>query len=164
MNIVVLCGQLTKDPEIKDLGGESRLAKYTIAVNRKYKFSDGQKADFIPCVAFGPSAIFAEKYFKKGMRINVQGRIRTNKYKNRDGLTVYTTDVLVDEAEFAESKKAFEERRMWEKEKAEAQAASEAVSEETKEPEFNEKDHRPPVEDNWLNVADDFDEDNMPFS
>ena len=74
------------------------------------------------------------------------------------------TDVAVERAEFAESKKAFEERRMWEKEKAEQQEASDAVSAETKEPEFNEADHRPPVENEWMNVDESFDEDNVPFS
>ena len=164
MNLCALMGRLTADPEIKDLGGESRLARYTLAVNRPFGSKGEKKVDFINCVAFGPSAINAEKYLKKGMLVVVQGAIHTGSYKNKEGRTVFTVDVAVERAEFAESKKAFEERRMWEKEKAEAQAASDAVSEETKEPEFNEKDHRPPVEDDWMNVDENFDEDNVPFS
>lgn len=80
------------------------IARYTLAVDRKYKKEGEQSADFIPCVAFGKSAEFVEKYCKKGTKLAVSGRIQTGSYTNRDGQKVYTTDVIVEEQEFAESK------------------------------------------------------------
>ena len=105
MNKVVLTGRLVRDPEIRYSTGEQNkaIAKYTIAVNRSF---DHGKADFINCVAFGKAAEFAEKYFKKGNKIDVSGRIQTGNYINKDGQKVYTTDVVVEEHEFGESKSA----------------------------------------------------------
>jgi single-strand DNA-binding protein len=80
------------------------IARYTLAVDRKFAKNDDQKADFIPCIAFGKSGEFAEKYFRKGMSVAVSGRIQTGSYTNKDGQKVYTTDVVVEECEFAESK------------------------------------------------------------
>ena len=94
-------GRLTADVNYKT--GNLNIARYTLAVNRKAKKDE---ADFISCVAFGKAADFAEKYFKKGTRIAVTGHIQTGSYKNKDGVTVYTTDVIVEEQEFAESKNA----------------------------------------------------------
>lgn len=105
MNKVMLMGRLTKDPEIRYTGGESMaVARYTLAVNRRYKKNSDKEADFISCVTFGRSAEFAEKYLRKGMKIAVIGRISTGSYKDKDGNTRYTTDIIVDEHEFAESK------------------------------------------------------------
>ena len=110
MNKVVLVGRLTRDPEVRySQGGENSLAiaRYTLAVDRRFKRNgDDQTADFIGCVAFGRNAEFAEKYFRQGLKIIVSGRIQTGSYTNRDGQKVYTTEVVVEEQEFAESKAA----------------------------------------------------------
>ena len=108
MNSVVLMGRLTRDPEIRYTQGENSMAvaRYTLAVDRRVaKDSEGQKADFINCVCFAKRAEFAEKYLKQGTKLVVSGRIQTGSYTNNDGKKVYTTDVLVEEQEFAESKK-----------------------------------------------------------
>ncbi len=102
MNKVILIGRLTRDVEIYK-NNDSTVAKYSLAVDRKYN-REQQQADFINCVAFGKQGEFAEKYLKKGIKIAVAGRIQTSSYKNKDGQTVYTTDVVVDEHEFCESK------------------------------------------------------------
>lgn len=107
MNKSILVGRLTRDPEVRYSQGENAnvVARFTIAVNRRFKNNEGNyDADFINCVAFGKSAEFIEKYFKKGMAIGILGRIQTGNYTNKDGVKVYTTDVVVEEAEFVESK------------------------------------------------------------
>lgn len=104
MNKVELLGRLTKDPDIR-YSGENSIARYTLAVDRRFKKEGGQSADFISCVAFGKSAEFAEKYLKKGTKIAVSGRIQTGSYE-KDGQKIYTTDVVIEEQEFAESKNA----------------------------------------------------------
>ena len=106
MNKVILMGRLTRDPEVRYSQGErpTAVARYTLAVNRTFKRAGEPDADFINCVAFGRAAEFAEKYFRQGIRIVISGRIQTGSYTNRDGVKVYTTDVIVDEQEFAESK------------------------------------------------------------
>ena len=108
MNKVVLVGRLTRDPEVRYSQGDNAtaVARYTLAVNRKFKKDGEPTADFIPCVVFGRSAEFAEKYFRQGLRIVVSGRIQTGSYTNREGQKVYTTEVVVEEQEFAESKSA----------------------------------------------------------
>lgn len=107
MNKVILMGRLTRDPEVKYSQGESSLAiaRYTIAVDRRFKRDgDQQTADFISCVSFGKTAEFAEKYYKQGTKVLVTGRIQTGSYTNKDGQKVFTTEVVVEEQEFAESK------------------------------------------------------------
>lgn len=107
MNKVILLGRLTRDPEVRYSQGENAtaIARYTLAVDRRYKKdADEQSADFIGCVAFGHNGEFAEKYLRKGTKIAVVGRIQTGSYTNKDGVKVYTTDVVVEEQEFAESK------------------------------------------------------------
>ena len=108
MNKVILMGRLTRDPEVRYSQGENStaIARYTLAVDRRFRrIKDGeQTADFIGCVAFGRSAEFAEKYFRQGLKVVVTGRIQTGSYTNKDGQKVYTTDVVVEEQEFAESK------------------------------------------------------------
>ena len=108
MNRVILRGRLTKNPEIKYAGKENDMAvaRYTLAVNRRYKREGEQEADFISCVTFGKSAEFAQKYLRKGIRIVVSGRISTGNYKDKDGKTIYTTDVIVEEHEFAQNKES----------------------------------------------------------
>ena len=106
MNKVILMGLLTRDPEVRYSAGENSMAiaRYTLAVDRRFKRDGEATADFISCVAFGRAAEFAERYFRQGIRIVVSGRIQTGSYTNRDGNKVYTTDVVVEEQEFAESK------------------------------------------------------------
>ena len=106
MNKVILMGRLTRDPEIRYSQGErsTAVARYSLAVNRTFKRDGEPDADFINCVAFGRQAEFAEKYFHKGIRIVITGRIQTGSYTNKDGVRVYTTDIIVEEQEFAESK------------------------------------------------------------
>lgn len=108
MNKVILMGRLVREPEIRYSQGEhaTAVARYTLAVDRKYKRDGDQTADFINCVAFGKSGEFAEKYFHKGIKIVVTGRIQTGSYTNQEGQKIYTTDVVVEEQEFAESKSA----------------------------------------------------------
>ena len=108
MNKVVLMGRLTRDPDVRYSQGETPLAiaRYTLAVDRRFKRNGEQDADFINCVAFGRSAEFAEKYLRQGIKIAITGRIQTGSYTNREGVKVYTTDVVVEEQEFAESKNA----------------------------------------------------------
>ena len=108
MNKVILMGRLTRDPEVRYSAGENALAiaRYTLAVDRRFRRDGEATADFISCVVFGRGAEFAEKYFHQGIRIVVSGRIQTGSYTNREGQKVYTTEVVVDEQEFAESKSA----------------------------------------------------------
>ena len=139
MNKVILMGRLTRDPEVRYSQGERpvAVARYTLAVNRTFKRAGEPDADFINCVTFGRSAEFAEKYFRQGIRIVVSGRIQTGSYTNRDGVKVYTTDVIVEDQEFAESKAASD------------QSAAAAPS--------------APVGDGFMNIPDGLDEE-LPFS
>lgn len=106
MNKVELIGRLTKDPDVRYTQGDKpmAIARYTLAVDRRIKKEGEQNADFINCVAFGKLGEFAEKYYRKGTKVAITGRIQTGSYKNKDGNTVYTTDVVVEENEFCESK------------------------------------------------------------
>ena len=108
-NKVILMGRLTRDPETRYTTGENQtaVARYTLAVDRKFakKDGEGQTADFINCVSFGKGAEFADKYFRQGTKIMVIGRLQTGSFINKDGQKVYTTDVVVEETEFAESKR-----------------------------------------------------------
>ena len=113
MNKVILMGRLTRDPEVRYSQGDSAtaVARYTLAVDRRFKRDGEASADFINCVVFGKSAEFAERYFRQGLKVVVSGRIQTGSYTNRDGVKVYTTDVVVEDQEFAESKAASESSR-----------------------------------------------------
>ena len=108
MNKVILMGRLTRDPEVRYSQGENpmAIARYSLAVDRRFNRNnqDGQTADFINCVAFGRNGEFAEKYLRKGTKILAEGRIQTGSYTNKDGVKVYTTDIVVENQEFAESK------------------------------------------------------------
>lgn len=150
MNKVILMGRLTRDPEIRYSQGEqsTAVARYTIAVDRRFRRDgDQQTADFINCVAFGRQGEFAEKYFRKGIKIAISGRIQTGSYKNQDGQTVYTTDVVVEEQEFAESKSA-----------SEAHNNGAASSQPAPEPMPNNA-----VGDGFMNIPDGLDEE-LPFN
>lgn len=106
MNKVILMGRLTRDPEVRYSQSENSMAiaRYTLAVDRRFSRDSENTADFINCVAFGKAGEFAEKYFRKGTKVAVTGRIQTGSYTNKDGQKVYTTDIVVEEQEFAESK------------------------------------------------------------
>lgn len=138
MNKVVLMGRLTADPDVRYTSDGTAIARYYLAVDRRYKKDGEQSADFISCVVFGKGGEFAEKYLKKGTKICVDGRIQTGSYTNREGKKVYTTDVVVEAQEFAESK---------------AQSA-ETAPERAPEPK--------PDEDGFMSVPDDI-EESLPF-
>ena len=110
MNRAILMGRLTRDPEVRYSSGERSMAiaRYTLAVDRGFKRGDSseQNADFIPCVAFDKAGEFAERYFRQGMRVLVSGRIQTGSYTNKEVQKVYTTEVIIDTQEFADSKGA----------------------------------------------------------
>ena len=108
MNKVILMGRLTRDPEVRYSSGENALAiaRYTLAVDRRFHKDNEASADFIGCVAFGKGGDFAEKYLRQGTKIVVTGRIQTGSYTNREGQKVYTTEIVVEDQEFAESKAA----------------------------------------------------------
>lgn len=111
MNKVILMGRLTRDPEVRYSQGENPLAiaRYTLAVDRRHSRGnngDDPNADFINCVAFGRNGDFAERYLRKGLKIAITGHIQTGSYTNKDGVKVYTTEVVVEEHEFAESRNA----------------------------------------------------------
>ncbi len=145
MNKVILMGRLTRDPDIRCSTSERdmTIARYTLAVDRRYKREGEAGADFISCVAFGRSAEFAEKYFRQGLKVVITGRIQTGSYTNRDGNKVYTTDVVVEDQEFAESKAA-------------AQRNREESSQERPEP-------MPVDADGFMNIPDGIDEE-LPFA
>lgn len=111
MNKVILMGRLTRDPEVRYTQGTTSMAvaNYTLAVDRRFKKDGEASADFIRCVTFGKSAEFAEKYFRQGTKLVICGHIQTGSYTDKDGRKVYTTDVIVDEQEFAESRRAQEQ-------------------------------------------------------
>ena len=138
MNKVIEIGRLTKDPEIRYSQGASStcIARYTLAVDRKFKQEGQPTADFINCIAFGKLGEFAEKYLHKGVKIAVTGRIQTGSYKNKDGNTVYTTDVVVEEQEFCESKS-----------------------------QSNSQQQPTPSNDNsWMSIPDNLDDSSLPFN
>lgn len=140
MNKVILMGRLTRDPEVRYSSGENAtaVARYTLAVDRKFKRDGEASADFINCVAFGKTAEFTEKYLYQGIKIVITGRIQTGNYTNKDGIKVYTTDVIVEECEFAESK-----------------AASNNGTASANRPE--------PDADGFMNIPDGIDDEGLPF-
>ena len=148
MNKVILMGRLTRDPEVRYYQGERPIAvaRYTLAVNRTFKRAGEPDADFINCVTFGRSAEFAEKYFRQGIRIVVSGRIQTGSYTNRDGVKVYTTDIVVEDQEFAESKAASDQSASAYNSRPAAASAP-----------------RAPAGDGFMNIPDGLDEE-LPFS
>ena len=152
MNKVILMGRLTRDPEVRYSQGDNSMAiaKYTLAVDRRFtRKGDEQTADFLPCTAFGKAAEFAQKYFHQGLKIVVTGRLQTGSYVNRDNVKVYTTDVIVEDQEFAESKAASEGSAHNNKKTATpAPATAQAPAS---------------VDDGFMNIPDDL-EDELPFA
>ena len=146
MNKVILMGRLTRDPEVRYSAGENALAiaRYTLAVDRRFRRDGEATADFISCVAFARSAEFAEKYLHQGTKVVVSGRIQTGSYTNKDGQRVYTTDVVVDDQEFAESK------------------ASAASSEAAYTP--SRSNPAAPAGDGFMNIPDGVEDEGLPFN
>ena len=153
MNKCHLMGRVVRNPEIKYSQGSKPMciARYTLAVTRKYKQQDGQNADFINCVAFGKQGEFAEKYLKQGIKIAVSGRIQTGSFEKKDGSKVYTTDVVVEEQEFAESKSTNES----------LSAPSQPQVAEPQQMSFPTQE-QPKQEQPWMSVPDGF-ESELPF-
>ena len=148
MNKVILMGRLTRDPEVRYSAGDNSMAiaRYTLAVDRRFKRDGEATADFIGCVAFGRSAEFAEKYFRQGLKVVVSGRIQTGSYTNRDGQKVYTTDVVVEDQEFAESKNAASGNSDGGYRPAERPAPSSAIG------------------DGFMNIPDGVEDEGLPFN
>ena len=147
MNKVILMGRLTRDPEVRYSAGENSMAiaRYTIAVDRRFKRDGEATADFISCLCFGKAAEFAEKYFHQGTKIVAEGRIQTGSYQDKDGKTVYTTEVVVENQEFAESKAASDNNAGF----AQAPAASAPTA---------------PAGDGFMNIPDNVDDSGLPFN
>lgn len=146
MNKVLLRGRAVRDPEIRYTQGpnSTAVARYTLAVDRRYSGPDGKReADFISCVAFGKAAEFCERYVHKGTALCICGRLQTGNYTNKDGQKVYTTDVIVEEQEFSESRAA-----------AERSASAPAST-----PEDNG-----PVGDGWMEIPEGVDSELLPFN
>lgn len=144
MNKVILMGRLTKDPDVRWSQGEKSVAigRFTIAVDRKFKKEgESQTADFINCLVLGKTAEFAEKYLRKGVKIALEGRIQTGFYTNKDGVKVYTTEVMVESVEFAESKAS-----------STANNTSESVT------------TTAPDNDGFMNIPDNVDDEGLPFN
>ena len=104
INSVNLTGRLTRDPDVRYTDGGTSIARFTLAVDRRFKQENGPTADFVSCVAFGRTAEFIEKYFQQGMKLELTGRIQTGSYTNKDGAKVYTTDIVAEQVGFGESK------------------------------------------------------------
>ena len=153
MNKVVLMGRLTRDPEVRYSQGEkaTAIARYTLAVDRTFKRDGEQTADFINCVVFGRSAEVADRYFRQGTKIAISGRIQTGSYTNKDGVKVYTTEVVVDEQEFAESKAASANNSGFQPQGGYQQAAPAKPS------------PNAAIGDGFMNIPDGIDEE-LPFS
>ncbi|WP_031556412.1 single-stranded DNA-binding protein [Lachnospira multipara] len=153
MNKVILMGRLTRDPEVRYSAGDnsSAFARYTLAVDRRFSRNngDGQNTDYIPCVAFGKSAEFAEKYLHQGTKMVVVGRIQTGSYTNKEGRKVYTTDVIVEEQEFAESKSAAANNSSNYSEAAYTPSREEPVQE---------------AGDGFMNIPDGVEDEGLPFN
>lgn len=154
MNKVILMGRLTRDPEVRYSAGNNSMAvaRYTLAVDRRFRRDGENNADFIGCVAFGKSAEFAEKYLRQGTKIIVTGRIQTGSYTNRDDQKVYTTDVVVEDQEFAESKAAASESGMMRQSAPSPMAASPMPS-----------PAQASSADGFMNIPDGIDEE-LPFN
>ena len=144
MNKVILMGRLTRDPDARYSQGEQAMAiaRFTLAVDRRFKRDNEQQADFISCVAFGKTGEFIEKYAHQGTKLVVEGRIQTGSYTNKDGVKVYTTDVVVENCEFAESKAAASQN----------------------EGKYQASRPEPTSEDGFMNIPDGVEDEGLPFN
>ena len=159
MNKVILMGRLTRDPDIRYSQGENQMAvaRFTLAVDRRFKRDGDQSADFISCVAFGRTAEFFERYIKQGTKVCLEGRIQTGSYTNRDNQKVYTTDVVVENAEFAESKNASGGNGQY------AQPQQTGYAQPAPQNNFAQPAPSAPVE-GFMNIADDLEDEGLPFN
>lgn len=151
MNKVLLRGRAVRDPEIRYTQGQNStaVARYTLAVDRRYSGPDGKReADFIPCIAFGKAAEFCERYVHKGTALCICGRINTGSYTNRDGQKVYTTDVIVEEQEFSESRAAAERSASTDTAQEASSTARDAAQ----------------VGDGWMEIPEGVDDEGLPFN
>ena len=166
MNKVILMGRLTRNPDVRYSQNENSpaVARFTLAVDRRFKKDDQQSADFISCVAFGKTAEFFEKYMKQGSKICLEGRIQTGSYVNKDGQKVYTTDVVVENVEFAESKGTGSNG---------AQAQPAANYNQAPQPSYNQAPQSNPmpqpepseaVAEGFMNIADGLEDEGLPFN
>lgn len=163
MNSVILCGRLTKDPEVRYSSGERQMpiARYTLAVDRRgrrgQQDNQGQTADFIPCVAFDRAAEFAEKYLKQGTKMIVRGRIQTGSYTNRDGQRVYTTEVIIEDQEFAESRNSSSQGES---------SFSQSFRQNEERPRESQSFNAGPADagDGFMNIPDGVSDEGLPFS
>ena len=149
MNRVILMGRLTRDPEVRYTSGERSMAiaRYTLAVDRGFKRggdSSEQTADFIPCIAFDKAGEFAEKYFRQGMRVLISGRIQTGSYTNKEGQKVYTTEVIIDTQEFADSKGASDNTEGYQGSSSKPKSSASS--------------------DGFMNIPDGVDDEGLPFN
>lgn len=162
MNRVLLCGRLVREPEVRYTSGQNgdmAVAHYTLAVDRRGQRNnsqDEQSADFIRCVAFGKGGEFAEKYLHRGTKIIVEGHIRTGSYTNKDGQKVYTTEVIVDSQEFAESRRAavengFPAESVTDARQADIQRAKEAAGPRA-------------VQESFMDIPDNIEDEGLPFN
>lgn len=162
MNRWIGIGRITGDPETRYSTGERSIAisRYTLAVDRKGKKSQNngeQTADFIRCVAFDRAGEFAEKYFRKGMRVAVSGRIQTGSYTNRDGVKVYTTEIIVEEQEFADSKRDGNQSNSYQGgNQGEYQRENRSEPKTTSEAHYEQED--------FMNIPDNLDDSGLPFN
>lgn len=153
MNKVVLMGRLTKDPDVRVSSDQVTIARYTLAVDRTHVKQDAngnRQADFISCVAFGKGGEFAEKYLRKGMKVCIQGHIQTGSYTNKDGRKIYNTDIVVEEHEFAESRKDNGARNDYYDQMAAGSS-------------YSGYEQTPGAPDGFMNIPDGIDEE-LPFS
>lgn len=165
MNKVILMGRLTREPDVRYSQGERQMAvaRYTLAVDRRGRGGNNGEstADFIQCVAFDRTAEFAEKYFHQGTKIVVTGRIQTGSYTNRDGQKVYTTDVVVEDQEFAESKAAAGENRSSSSAGSFAGGSSDAFQQASP---ASRPTPASAVSDGFMNIPDGVEDEGLPFN
>ena len=144
MNSVNLTGRFTRDPDVRYTDGGSTIARFSLAVDRRFKTENGPQADFVNCVAFGKTAEFIEKWFRKGMKMELSGRIQTGSYTNQEGQKIYTTDVVAEQVGFSESRSA-------------------SQGSESNSPLDNERGFGSPDTDGFMNIPDGIDEE-LPFN
>ena len=169
MNKVILMGRLTRDPDIRYSQGENQtaVARFTIAVDRRFKRDGDQSADFISCVAFGRTAEFFEKYMHQGTKVCAEGRIQTGSYTRQDGQKVYTTDVVVENVEFAESRAASGNAPAQQQAPAYQQAApaqQQAPAYQQQAPQTQQPPAMEAAGEGFMNIADGLEDEGLPFN
>ena len=167
MNKVILMGRLTRDPDVRyyndQNGQQSAIARYTLAVDRQGRHQDGQQsADFISCVAFGKRGEFAQQYFKQGTKISISGRIQTGSYTDKDGRKVYTTDVNIEEQEFAESRQDGQQMQQGQPQGQQYQQAPQQGQQRQAAAPYQQQAPRQTPGEQWMNIPQGIEND-LPF-